>query len=54
MDVLIQAKNMGRSDAGTRSADIEGLSEFDEFGSGGINSANKNRNLQTDSWRTSR
>jgi len=50
--VLIQAENMGRSDASTSRANIESLGEFDEFGSRGINTTNKDRYLQADSWRT--
>lgn len=48
---LIVPKNMLGSDAGPEGADIKGLSKLDEFGAGGIRTANEHGNLQTNAGR---
>lgn len=50
-DDLIRAQDVGRSDIGTGGADIQGLGEIDELGSGGVCPTDKNRNLQANARR---
>lgn len=44
---LIRAKEVGGRDASPRSADVQGLGEFDELGARRVRSPHKNGNLQT-------
>jgi len=41
---------MSRSDAGTRSADVEGLREFNELDTGSVHSAKENGYLEANAW----
>ena len=53
MDELIQAKYVARGDTGASSANIESLGKFNELGTGGIISADKDGYLKPDSRRAS-
>jgi hypothetical protein len=48
---LIGTEVVGRSDAGARGADVEGLRELDELDTGSVYSAKKNGYLEANAWR---
>jgi len=48
---LIGAENVGRGDTSTSGADIEGLGEFDELGTGRVGTADEDGNLELDARR---
>jgi hypothetical protein len=47
MNDLVGAEYVRRGHAGTRGANVEGLCKLDEFGPGGVSSAQEDGHLQT-------